>query len=62
MHYSPTELTEEMWVFLRDKESLVREWTPYIKNLNERKNKWEDAAKKSEKTYDFLNRHIYNYQ
>ena len=59
MHCSPTELTEEMWFFLKDKEQLIKEWTPYIENLNKRKNKWEREAKKAEDTYDFLKRYIY---
>ena len=59
MHYSPTELSEIMWLSLENKERLVEEWAPFIKNLNERKNKWEQAVKKSEKTYDFLERNIY---
>jgi len=37
MHYSPTELSEEMWSFLKDKKSLAREWAPYIENLNRKK-------------------------
>ena len=60
MHYSPTELSEIMWLVLRDKESLEKEWMPYIENLNKRKNNWEHTAKKSEKTYDFLKRNIYD--
>ena len=60
MHYSPTELTEEMWVFLKDKETLKREWAPWIANLNKRKNRWKLEAEKSEKTYDFLKRYIYD--
>ena len=46
-------------VHLKDKETLAREWAPMIEALNARKNKWEQAAKKSEDTYDFLKRHIY---
>jgi hypothetical protein len=49
-----------MWLFLKNKEQLVREWAPCIENLNKRKNQWEHAAKKSENTYDFLKRHIYD--
>ena len=60
MHYSPTELSEEIWCQFKDKNILAKDWAPYIKSLNERKNKWEDAAKKSEKTYDFLKHYIYN--
>ena len=60
MHYSPTELSEEMWEALKDKDMLAREWAPLIENLNQRKNKWENAAKNSEKTYDFLKRYIYD--
>ena len=39
---------------------LAKEWAPLIENLNKRKNKWEHEAKKSEKTYDFLKRYIYD--
>ena len=60
MHYSPAELTEIMWLEIKDKDMLAREWAPHIENLNQRKNKWETAAKKSEKTYDFLKRYIYD--
>ena len=60
MHYSPVELSEAMWLDLKNKDMLAREWAPNIENLNQRKNKWEQAAKKSEKIYDFLKRYIYN--
>ena len=60
MHYSPTDLSEIMWQTLKDKEALGREWAPFIKNLNKRKNDWDHAAKKAEKTYDFLKRYIYD--
>jgi len=60
MHYSPTELSEMMWLTGRDKESLKKQWTPCIQNMNTRKNNWEHATKKSEKTYDFLKRNIYD--
>ena len=39
---------------------LAKGWAPCIEQLNTRKNKWENAAKKSENTYDFLKRYIYN--
>jgi len=60
MHYSPTELSEIMWLEWKDKEMLGREWAPYIETLNKNKNKWEQATKKYEKTYDFLQRNIYD--
>jgi len=60
MHLSPTELSEIMWGTIVHKEQLAEEWAPFIKNLNERKNKWEQAVKNSEKTYDFLERNIYD--
>ena len=60
MHYSPTELSEILWSTHHNKEFLKREWAQCIENLNKKKNKWEDAAKKAENTYDFLKRHIYN--
>ena len=60
MHYSPTDLSEIMWQTLKDKEALGREWAPFIKNLNKRKNDWDHAAKNSEETYDFLKRYIYD--
>ena len=59
MHYSPTELSEEMWTSLKNKDMLVRDWAPWIANLNERKNRWKLEAEKSENTYDFLKRYIY---
>ena len=59
MHYSPTELSEEMWATLKNKDMLVREWAQRIANLNERKNRWKLEAEKSENTYDFLKRYIY---
>jgi len=60
MHYSPTELSEIMWLEWKDKEMLGREWAPYIETLNKNKNKWEQGTKKYEKTYDFLQRNIYD--
>ena len=60
MHYSPTELSEVIWKGFEDKESLGKQWAQCIKNLNIRKNNWEHTAKKSEKTYDFLKRNIYD--
>ena len=42
------------------KETLKREWAPWIANLNKRKNRWKLEAEKSEKTYDFLKRNINN--
>ena len=60
MHYSPTELSEIMWLNYTNKESLEQEWAPFIGNLNLRKNKWEHAAKKSDNTYDFLKSNIYD--
>ena len=59
MHYSPTELSEIMWVQLKNKDELASEWQYCIELLNKRKNDWDHAAKKSEDTYDFLKRHIY---
>ena len=49
MHYSPTELSEEMWISGRDIESLKREWTPLIKNLNKRKKDIRVLVQKIEK-------------
>ena len=60
MHLSPTELSEIMWLNYTNKESLEKEWAPFIGNLNLRKNKWEHAAKKSDNTYDFLKSNIYD--
>ena len=59
MHYSPTELSEEMWSFFKTEDMLVREWEQQIANLNERRNRWKLEAEKSENTYDFLKRYIY---
>ena len=60
MHYSPTELSEIMWLQLNDKSELAKEWAQCIENLNKRKNRWEATAKNSETTYDFLTRYIYD--
>jgi len=60
MHFSPTELSEIVWISMVQKEHLERAWAPFIEILNKRKNKWKQLAKKSEKTYDFLKREIYN--
>ena len=60
MHYSPTDLSEIMWLNLKNKDMLTKEWTPLIENLNQRKNKWKDAATQAENSYDFLKRYIYN--
>ena len=60
MHYSPTEITEEMWNLTNNEDMLVSEWAPLIENLNERKNKWNLTAKTFENTYDFLKRHFYD--
>ena len=60
MHYSPTELTEEIWDSLKDKDMLAREWAAPIEYLNKRKNEWNNAATQSENTYDFLKTHIYD--
>ena len=60
MHYSPTELSEVMWLSLKSREMLKREWAPYIEQLNTRKNKWVQKAKKCEDTYDFIKRYIYD--
>ncbi len=59
MHYSLTELSEEMWSFFKTEDMLVREWEQQIANLNERRNRWKLEAEKSENTYDFLKRYIY---
>ena len=60
MHYSPVELSEAMWLDLKNKDTLARQWAPVIEELNKRKNDWEHAAKNSEKIYDFLKRYIYD--
>ena len=60
MHYSPTELSEIMWLQLVNKKTLKVEWAQYIENLNRRKDNWKYAAKKFEKTYDFLKSNIYD--
>jgi len=60
MHYSSTELSEEMWASLKNKDMLVREWAPWIANLNDRQNRWKLEAEKSENTYDFLKHYIYD--
>tara|TARA_B100000953_G_scaffold54546_1_gene42470 strand:+ start:1819 stop:3390 length:1572 start_codon:yes stop_codon:yes gene_type:complete len=60
MHYSPTELSEEMWFTGKSKEELVREWTPHIVKLNNRKHDWDSKAEKSKNTYDFLKHYIYD--
>ena len=60
MHYSPTELSEIMWLDFKDKEMLGKEWASIIEFLNKNKNKWEHAAKKYEKTYDYLQRNIHD--
>jgi hypothetical protein len=60
MHYSPTELSEMMWLIGMDKESLKKQWIPCIQNMNTRKNNWEHAAKKSDNTYDFLKSNIHD--
>lgn len=60
MHLSPTELSEIMWVERKSKDQLEKHWAPFIETLNKRKNKWKQSAEKSEKTYDFLKREIYN--
>jgi len=60
MHYSPLELSEMMWLDLKSKEELGREYKPYIEGLDRRKNRWKLEAEKSEKTYDFLKRYIYD--
>ena len=60
MHYSPTELTEEMWSSTLTRDQLVEGWAPRIDNLNQRKRRWSQAAKESENTYDFLKRNIYD--
>ena len=60
MHYSPTDLSEIMWLDFKDKEILEKSWAPFIADLNKNKNKWESAAQKYEKTYDFLQHNIYN--
>ena len=60
MHYSPDELSEQMWVFLNDKEELAQKWAPIIANINERKNRWKREADNAETTYDFLKRYIYH--
>ena len=36
MHYSPVELSEAMWLDLKNKDMLAREWAPNIENLNQR--------------------------
>ncbi len=59
MHYSPTELSEEMWSRFKTEDMLVREGEHQIVNLNERRNRWKLEAEKSENTYDFLKRYIY---
>ena len=60
MHYSPTELSEIMWLQLVNKKTLKVEWAQCIDNLNRRKYNWKYAAKKFEKTYDFLKNNIYD--
>ena len=60
MHYSPTELSEEIWNSLKNKDRLASEWAPDIAKLDERKNRWKLEAEKSENTYDFLKRYIYD--
>ena len=60
MHYSPTELSEIMWLQLVNKKTLKRDWAQCIENLNRRKDNWKYAAKKSDNTYDFLKSNIYD--
>jgi len=60
MHYSPTELSEIMWLDFKDKELLEKEWALCIQNLNIRKFDWATAARRSENTYDFLKSVIYD--
>ena len=59
MHWSPTELSEEMWASLKKKDVLISEWAPWIANLDERQMRWKIEAEKSENTYDFLKRYVY---
>jgi len=60
MHYSPTELSEIMWINLTNKESLEKKWTQCIENLNLRKFDWATAARRSDNTFDFLKNNIYD--
>mgnify|MGYP003651311823 CR=1 FL=1 len=60
MHYPPISLSDISWLGFTNKELLDNEYAPYIENLNKNKNKWELATKNYEKTYDFLQRNIYD--
>ena len=60
MHYSPTDISEIMWLEGINEETIIEEWTQSFNDLERKKGVWEYFATSCETSYEFLKNNIYN--
>ena len=60
MHYSPTDISEIMWLEGINEETIIEEWTQSFNDLERKKAVWGYFATSCETSYEFLKNNIYN--